>query len=107
MIAKCDSRISSRRRELAQRELWFRDVDSNHDTQLQRLMSYRLDDPGTGPISVADARKRAQAPPRRRISDPYFRAPSRQPRIVITFPIRTAQSRFQAARRETFSIVCT
>ena len=26
---------------------WFRDVDSNHDTELQRLMSYRLDDPGT------------------------------------------------------------
>ena len=25
---------------------WFRDVDSNHDTQLQRLMSYQLDDPG-------------------------------------------------------------
>ncbi len=45
------------------REVWFRDVDSNHDTQLQRLMSYRLDDPGTGPISVADARKCAQEPP--------------------------------------------
>jgi hypothetical protein len=29
------------------REIWFRDVDSNHDTQLQRLMSYQLDDPGT------------------------------------------------------------
>src|SRR5713101_501340 len=55
-------------------------------------MSYRLDDPGTGPISVADARKRAQAPPLRRISDPYFRAPSRQPRIVITFPIRTRKA---------------
>jgi hypothetical protein len=27
--------------------VWFRDVDSNHDTQLQRLMSYRLDDPGS------------------------------------------------------------
>ena len=25
---------------------WFRDLDSNQDTQLQRLMSYRLDDPG-------------------------------------------------------------
>ena len=31
---------------------WFRDLDSNQDTQLQRLMSYRLDDPGM----VADAR---------------------------------------------------
>ena len=29
-------------------KIWFRDVDSNHDTQLQRLMSYQLDDPGTG-----------------------------------------------------------
>src|ERR1700682_2402923 len=28
------------------RERWFRDLDSNQDTQLQRLMSYRLDDPG-------------------------------------------------------------
>jgi hypothetical protein len=27
-------------------ERWFRDLDSNQDTQLQRLMSYRLDDPG-------------------------------------------------------------
>src|SRR5216684_1549076 len=27
---------------------WFRDLDSNQDTQLQRLMSYRLDDPGMG-----------------------------------------------------------
>lgn len=26
---------------------WFRDLDSNQDTQLQRLMSYQLDDPGT------------------------------------------------------------
>ena len=26
---------------------WFRDLDSNQDTQLQRLMSYRLDDPGS------------------------------------------------------------
>ncbi len=29
------------------REEWFRDLDSNQDTQLQRLMSYRLDDPGS------------------------------------------------------------
>src|ERR1700687_4846513 len=28
------------------RKDWFRDLDSNQDTQLQRLMSYRLDDPG-------------------------------------------------------------
>src|SRR5713101_3861092 len=33
---------------------WFRDLDSNQDTQLQRLMSYRLDDPGTGSISLPD-----------------------------------------------------
>src|SRR5216683_7374616 len=50
--------------------IWFRDVDSNHDTQLQRLMSYRLDDPGTGSISVADARKRPQTPRNPRASGP-------------------------------------
>jgi hypothetical protein len=33
---------------------WFRDLDSNQDTQLQRLMSYRLDDPGIGPRIVAE-----------------------------------------------------
>ena len=27
-------------------KFWFRDLDSNQDTQLQRLMSYQLDDPG-------------------------------------------------------------
>ena len=31
------------------RRTWFRDLDSNQDTQLQRLMSYQLDDPGKGP----------------------------------------------------------
>src|SRR5712691_2912536 len=47
-------------------------------------MSYRLDDPGTGPISVAEARKRAQAPPIRGISEPLiFRPISGLP--VITF----------------------
>src|SRR5260370_29831960 len=51
---------------LAGRQTWFRDVDSNHDTQLQRLMSYRLDDPGIGTISVAEAPK---APKRHRSRD--------------------------------------
>ena len=46
-----------------QKQTWFRDVDSNHDTQLQRLMSYRLDDPGTAPSSLAEARNSAQAEP--------------------------------------------
>src|SRR5207245_2216366 len=41
-------------------EFWFRDVDSNHDTQLQRLMSYRLDDPGTALRSLAEPRNSAQ-----------------------------------------------
>ena len=69
------------------REIWFRDVDSNHDTQLQRLMSYRLDDPGTGPNSVADARKCAQEPPVHRISSPFiFRAIPRQPVITLSKP---------------------
>jgi hypothetical protein len=31
--------------------VWFRDLDSNQDSQLQRLMCYRLHYPGT----VADA----------------------------------------------------
>ena len=69
------------------REVWFRDVDSNHDTQLQRLMSYRLDDPGTGPISVADARKCAQAPQKPRASGPSISAPfPGRPVIMIEFP---------------------
>jgi hypothetical protein len=33
---------------------WFRDLDSNQDTQLQRLMSYRLDDPGIAMKSLAE-----------------------------------------------------
>jgi hypothetical protein len=40
--------------------VWFRDVDSNHDTQLQRLMSYRLDDPGTGDDSLAEEKECAK-----------------------------------------------
>ena len=48
---------------LARRQDWFRDVDSNHDTQLQRLMSYRLDDPGTDSRSVAEPYKCAKTPP--------------------------------------------
>ena len=39
---------------------WFRDLDSNQDTQLQRLMSYRLDDPGIDIGIVAEPRKRSQ-----------------------------------------------
>jgi hypothetical protein len=38
---------------------WFRDLDSNQDTQLQRLMSYRLDDPGIAQEIVAEGSKRA------------------------------------------------
>ena|ERR1700726_3126313 len=33
---------------------WFRDLDSNQDTQLQRLMSYQLDDPGSAVRSLAE-----------------------------------------------------
>lgn len=33
---------------------WFRDLDSNQDTQLQRLMSYQLDDPGIDARIVAE-----------------------------------------------------
>ena len=45
----------------AKRRNWLRGLDSNQDSQLQRLVSYQLDDPGTDDRSVAEARKRAQA----------------------------------------------
>jgi hypothetical protein len=48
-------RILSQRLSVASRKDWFRDLDSNQDTQLQRLMSYRLDDPGTDDRSVPKA----------------------------------------------------
>ena len=38
---------------------WFRDLDSNQDTQLQRLMSYQLDDPGKALRSLAEESKGA------------------------------------------------
>ncbi len=41
-------------------KFWFRDVDSNHDTQLQRLMSYRLDDPGTAANSLPEEKECAK-----------------------------------------------
>jgi hypothetical protein len=44
-------------------KIWFRDVDSNHDTQLQRLMSYQLDDPGTGFISTSLAEEESLGTP--------------------------------------------
>src|ERR1700744_770219 len=46
-MSMCSARLCTSRRCKGSK-FWFRDVDSNHDTQLQRLMSYRLDDPGTG-----------------------------------------------------------
>src|SRR5579864_1314073 len=49
------------RRNLADATKWFRDLDSNQDTQLQRLMSYRLDDPGTAEKSLAERFPFAQA----------------------------------------------
>ena len=41
---------------------WFRDLDSNQDTQLQRLMSYRLDDPGIDSRIVAEPRNAPKRP---------------------------------------------
>jgi hypothetical protein len=43
---------SRRRQELG----WLRGVDSNHDSQIQSLESYRLDDPGVAARSLADGR---------------------------------------------------
>jgi PadR family transcriptional regulator, regulatory protein PadR len=42
------------------RRAWFRDLDSNQDTQLQRLMSYQLDDPGMLEEIVAEDASRAE-----------------------------------------------
>jgi hypothetical protein len=51
-------KIAVRKRRLEpQGKDWFRDLDSNQDTQLQRLMSYRLDDPGNVFRIVAEASK--------------------------------------------------
>jgi hypothetical protein len=33
---------------MAGREVWLRGMDSNHDSQIQSLESYQLDDPGAG-----------------------------------------------------------
>ncbi len=41
---------------------WLRGLDSNQDSQLQRLVSYQLDDPGTDTSSVAEPRKCPQGP---------------------------------------------
>jgi hypothetical protein len=35
-------------------KIWFRDLDSNQDSQLQRLMCYRLHYPGTAANSLAE-----------------------------------------------------
>jgi hypothetical protein len=87
--------------------IWFRDVDSNHDTQLQRLMSYRLDDPGTGPNSVADARKCAQEQPFHEFSGRLnFPAIPEQPVMVITFLNKATACREPSVYLETFSITC-
>jgi hypothetical protein len=40
---------------------WLRGVDSNHDSQIQSLESYRLDDPGVAARSLADGRGIAEA----------------------------------------------
>src|ERR1700685_1200738 len=33
-------------------QVWLRGMDSNHDNQLQRLVSYQLDDPGVAHLSA-------------------------------------------------------
>ena len=44
------------------RKDWLRGLDSNQDSQLQRLVSYQLDDPGSDTSSVAEPRKCPQGP---------------------------------------------
>ncbi len=58
----------------AARESWFRDLDSNQDTQLQRLMSYRLDDPGIDIGIVAEPRKCSQTRSEAEIPETFRRA---------------------------------
>ncbi len=48
--------------ERIRRKDWLRGLDSNQDSQLQRLVSYQLDDPGTDTSSVAERRKCPQGP---------------------------------------------
>ena len=38
----------SGKRAVWEAEEWLRGLDSNQDSQLQRLVSYQLDDPGVG-----------------------------------------------------------
>ena len=44
--------LAGRKRKIG----WLRGVDSNHDSQIQSLESYRLDDPGVAARSLADGR---------------------------------------------------
>ena len=54
-IVRLPDGANEKRRDLElERAIWFRDLDSNQDTQLQRLMSYRLDDPGMARKSLAE-----------------------------------------------------
>lgn len=55
-----DPNVSQAAKACCIAEIWFRDVDSNHDTQLQRLMSYRLDDPGNAFSSLTEPSKSTQ-----------------------------------------------
>jgi hypothetical protein len=52
----CCVRNRSRTSRRQQESGWLRGVDSNHDSQIQSLESYRLDDPGVAARSLADGR---------------------------------------------------
>jgi hypothetical protein len=57
LFRNTDSAAAEAVRGLAiKRKSWLRGVDSNHDSQIQSLESYRLDDPGVAARSLADAR---------------------------------------------------
>ena len=47
---------------MGQGRVWFRDLDSNQDSQLQRLMCYRLHYPGTAANSLAEVKECAKRP---------------------------------------------
>jgi hypothetical protein len=53
--------VSRRDAATGQGRVWFRDLDSNQDSQLQRLMCYRLHYPGTAGNSLAEEKECAKS----------------------------------------------
>ena len=55
LLYVCKQRAARREDPLRDlKEDWLRGVDSNHDSQIQSLESYQLDDPGVAARSLAE-----------------------------------------------------